>query len=577
YEFETEAALEGSALQFLLGAAGTTYIDNVRVQEDGMIVNGDFASGMTGYEVYVNDAAKVPNYIVDGLNENNAFSMDIADTGTEAWYIQLKQNNIKLEKDKWYKLAFDAKSTADREIMYALQRDGTNDDNWTPYSGEPKAALTKDYQNYATVFKMDYDTDPNTVLSISLGAVGGRQISEKHTVVIDNITLEETEPQEEPTPEPDTEMIQNGDFAAGEAHWESFVGEGGDAKISFADEKAVFQITNVGNEDWSVQLKHTELLTLEKGAVYQVKMKLKSTESRTVKYSFLNPAYKWYGGEDLALTANEVKEIAYELQVTEDTSSKITFSISMGKIADVETPASTIEIDDISVIKTSGGAETPENPDTPDEPVAVGTELIQNGDFTDGEANWTNAVTAPGEAEVSFADKKAVYRITNVGEEDWNVQLKQSGLKLEQGASYKFNMKIKSTASRTVKAALLDPENNYAYYGGVDLELNADRQRTISRIITVGEDKDTADTIDFVISMGKIADVETPVSTIEIADISMIKVESGTQPDEETEEPAPETPDKPENPDKPDEPENPDTPAAENLLQNSDFANGKEN
>ncbi len=579
YEFETEAALEGSTLQFLLGAAGTTYIDNVRIQEDGMIVNGDFASGMTGYEVYVNDAAKVPNYIVDGLNENNAFSMDIADTGAEAWYIQLKQNNIKLEKDKWYKLAFDAKSTTDREIMYALQRDGTNDDNWTPYSGEPKAALTKDYQNFATVFKMDYDTDPNTVLSISLGAVGGKRISEKHTVVIDNITLEETAPQEETPPEPDTEMIQNGDFAAGEEHWESFVGEGGEAEISFAEEKAVYQITKVGNEDWSVQLKHKELLTLEKEGVYQVKMKLKSTESRTVKYSFLDPSYKWYGGEDLALTANEVKEAMYELKVTEDTSSKITFSISMGKIAGEETPASTIEIDDISVIKLSGGTDTPVEPDTPDEPVAVGTELIKNGDFAEGETNWTNAVTAPGAAEASFADGKAVYQITNIGDADRNVQLKQSGLRLEQGASYKLNMKIKSTASRTVKVALLDPKNNYAYYGGMDLALNADRQKSISRIITVGEDKNTVDTIDFVISMGKMENLETPVSTIEIDDISIIKVESGTQPDEETEEPAPdepENPDNPDTPDNPDEPDNPDTPDAENLLQNNDFANGKE-
>ncbi|MEZ3475000.1 MAG: carbohydrate binding domain-containing protein [Lachnospiraceae bacterium] len=573
YEFETEAALEGSTLQFLLGAAGTTYIDNVRIQEDGMIVNGDFASGMTGYEVYVNDAAKVPNYIVDGLNENNAFSMDIADTGAEAWYIQLKQNNIKLEKDKWYKLAFDAKSTTDREIMYALQRDGTNDDNWTPYSGEPKAALTKDYQNFATVFKMDYDTDPNTVLSISLGAVGGKRISEKHTVVIDNITLEETAPQEEIPPEPDTEMIQNGDFAAGEEHWESFVGEGGEAEISFAEEKAVYQITKVGNEDWSVQLKHKELLTLEKEAVYQVKMKLKSTESRTVKYSFLDPSYKWYGGEDLALTANEVKEVMYELKVTEDTSSKITFSISMGNIAGEETPASTIEIDDISVIKLSGGTDTPEKPEEPDEPVAIGTELIKNGDFADGETNWIKAVTEPGVAEVSFAEHKAVYQITNVGTLDHNVQLKQSGLKLEQGANYKVNMKLKSTESRTVKVALLDPVNDYAYYGGMDIALNAGRQKSISRIITV--EKDTVDTIDFLISMGKIGNMETPVSTIEIDDISIIKVESGTQPDEETEEPAP---DRPENPD-PDEPENPDEPVAvgTELIKNGDFADGETN
>ena len=228
----------------------------------------------------------------------------------------------------------------------------------------------------------------------------------------------------------------------------------------------------------------------------------------------------------------------------------------MGKIEGVETPVSTIEIDDISIIKVESGTQPdeeteepapdrPENPDpdepeNPDEPVAVGTELIKNGDFADGETNWIKAVTAPGAAEVSFAEQKAVYQITSVGTLDHHVQLKQSGLKLEQGANYKVNMKLKSTESRTVKVALLDPVNNYAYYGGIDIALNADRQKTISRIITVGEDKDTADTIDFVISMGKIEGVETPVSTIEIDDISIIKVESGTQPDEETEEPVPE-------------------------------------
>ncbi len=369
YEFETAADLQGSEICFLLGTAGTTFIDNVRVQEDGLLVNGDFSSGLTGYEVYVNDAAKVPSYIVDELKEDKAFSIDIADTGNQAWYIQLKQNNIKLEKDKWYKLAFDAKSTTDRTIMYALQRDGTSDGNWTPYSGEPRAALTSQFQNFATVFKMDYDTDPSTILSISMGGVDGEQVAQKHTVVIDNITLEETEPQEEPLPEPNTNLIQNGDFAAGKEFWENTVGGEGAAEVSFEEGKAVYQISNVGTEDWHVQLKHTELLTLEKESRYQVTMKIKSTEARTVKYAFLDPSYNWYGGEDLILAANEVKEINYTLKVDKETNNKIMFVISMGNIEGIETPISTIEIDDISVIKLAGEGDIPEEPDPkPEEP-----------------------------------------------------------------------------------------------------------------------------------------------------------------------------------------------------------------
>lgn len=732
YEFTPAQDVKGSELQFLLGASGTTYIDNVCVREDILIVNGDFSSGMSGFEVYVSDDAKVPDYTVDSLsdgdNPNPAFSIDITDTADAGWKIQLKQNNIKLEKDKWYKFSFDAKSTLNRKIMYALQRDGSGDDNWDPYSGEQKVELTGEYQTFSHTFKMTKDTDPKTILSISMGAVDGR-ITTKHTIKIDNITLEETEAQEIPPVEDGTEMIQNGDFSEGDAHWENAVTAPGVAEVSFADGKAVYQITNVGTEDWHIQLKYAELLTLEKDAEYAVKLKIKSSAARTVKYAFLDPSYNWYGGEDLVLKADEPEEVDYTLKVTNDTSDKITFLISMGQIYDndtkkpIDTPTSIIEIDDISVKKISGGGEAPVTPfdggmikngdfaegdahweksiwgdgaaevtftdgkatykisnvgtedsqvqlkhkelltlekgaeyavklkikssaartvkyafltpapsydwyggedldltagelkevdytlkvndketsdqitfvismgkiegkETPistieiddisvkktgggsgddpsgDDPVVeIGTELIQNGNFEAGEENWTKAVTAPGEAEVSFADKKAVFNITNVGDEDRNVQLKQSGLTLEKGASYKVNLKIKSTEARTVKTALLDPEHGHKWYGGIDIALNANRQKSISRIVKV--DEDTVSTIDFVISMGKIEGKETPASTIEIDDISITKVESGAKADKETEEP---------DPTKPEEPDDPVVEIGTELIKNGDFA-----
>ena len=536
YEFETSSDLDGSELRFLLGSAGTAYIDNVTVREDSLIVNGDFSSGMLGYEVYVNDAAKVPNYIVDSLDEENAFAIDIADTGAEAWQIQLKQNDIRLEKDKWYKLAFDAKSTKDRTIMYALQRDGSKhkDDygkeDWTPYSGEPKAALTGEWQNFSKVFRMGEDTDPNTILSISLGAVGGTRITEKHTVVIDNITLEETDPVEEPPVEPGepdpNEMIVNGNFASGETHWVKEVGSL--AEANFTDGKAVFNISDVGSNDWDIKLRYEDLLKLEQGATYKVKMKIKSTAARTVKYSFMTSEYKWYGGEDLALAADELKEVSYDMTVGQDgdgndlgTSEDITFSISMGKIANEDTPASTIEIDDISVIKTSGGTTTPEpEPEEPDP-----NEMIVNGNFASGETHWVKEVGSL--AEANFTDGKAVFNISDVGSNDWDIKLRYEDLlKLEQGATYKVKMKIKSTAARTVKYSFMTSE--YKWYGGEDLALAADELKEVSYDMTVGQDGDgndlgTSEDITFSISMGKIANEDTPASTIEIDDISVIK------------------------------------------------------
>lgn len=194
YSIHTEEGLNGTELVFLLGNQGDTYIDNVRIQEDGLFVNGDFSNGFTGFEVFTDSSiASSVTYAVDGLNENNAAAFDIRDTGDADWKIQLKQNNINLENGKWYKITLDAKSSIDRMIMYALQRDGSSDNNWIPYSDTQFIDLTQEYQTFTRVFQMTEVTDPATILSISMGSVKGIQITEPHTVCIDNITLEEVE------------------------------------------------------------------------------------------------------------------------------------------------------------------------------------------------------------------------------------------------------------------------------------------------------------------------------------------------------------------------------------------------
>ncbi|MBQ8592254.1 MAG: carbohydrate binding domain-containing protein [Lachnospiraceae bacterium] len=192
YAFTPAADLNGSELAFLLGVSGEIYLDNVCVQEDALLINGDFSNGMTGYEVYAYNTSDV-SYVIDSLNEDNAFSMDIMKTGSLDWYIQLKQNGIKLEKGKTYTLTMDAKATIDRKIMYALQRDGSADDDWTAYSGSTLIDITQDYQTFSTTFTMEHDTDTATILSISMGAVDGAAISDKHSVIIDNITLTEVQ------------------------------------------------------------------------------------------------------------------------------------------------------------------------------------------------------------------------------------------------------------------------------------------------------------------------------------------------------------------------------------------------
>lgn len=182
------------ALSFIFEEPGIYYIDNVRIEEDRLIKNGSFNAGFSGYEPYVDSSISSDvSYVVDSLNEDNAADFTINNTGDAAWKIQLKQNNVPLEKGQWYRLSLHAKASIERKIMFALQRDGSADNDWTPYSGEKVVELKNDYENYELVFQMTGETDPKTILSISMGAVGGEQIGEKHCICIDNIQLEKIE------------------------------------------------------------------------------------------------------------------------------------------------------------------------------------------------------------------------------------------------------------------------------------------------------------------------------------------------------------------------------------------------
>lgn len=171
---------------------GVYLIDNVALTEDSLIRNGSFNAGFSGFEPYAYAPDNV-SWVVDSLSEDNAADFTIIDTGNQTWHIQLKQNGIHLEKGQRYRLSFDAKSSVDRKIMFAIQRDGSkHNDDWTPYSGEKIVALTDKYETFSLDFTMNHDTDDQSVFSLSMGAVDGKRISKQHRICIDNIILEKT-------------------------------------------------------------------------------------------------------------------------------------------------------------------------------------------------------------------------------------------------------------------------------------------------------------------------------------------------------------------------------------------------
>ena len=187
-ELPSDAQYVNHNISITLGMQKTTWIDNVSLVENALVKNGSFNDGTTGYTIYVDSSANA-SYVVDSLKDDNALAVTIKDTGDQDWKVQIKQENIKLEKGKTYKLKFKAKSSLNRKIRVVMQ--GQENRDWSVYSNDNIVDLTKDYQTFEDTFTMNKDTDTAAFFSACLGKIGDNQITTQHEVRIDDISLEE--------------------------------------------------------------------------------------------------------------------------------------------------------------------------------------------------------------------------------------------------------------------------------------------------------------------------------------------------------------------------------------------------
>lgn len=354
FSFQTAEKLTDKNISFDLGLGTTVYLDDVRIDEDSLIKNGSFNAGLSGFEVYCYTPSNV-TCVVDSLNEDNAADFTINDTGDQDWHIQLKQTGVRLEKDQWYRLSFKMKSSINRKVSYALQRDGSthkdanSNEDWTPYCQET-VDLTGDYKTITKEFQMKEDSDPETIFNIAMGAVGGQQIKEQHRICIDDIVLEKIEAPESKPEETGKNLLLNGDFSDGDTGWDIYaISSPAVATTKLTNGAITYQIVNPGEQDWNVQLKQSGF-TLEQGCRYRVTFHAISTKARTIKLALMSQSYNWYGGADIALEEGKEKEITCEFTM-EGTDDNVLMVVSMGKIEGQDTPASDVTLSNFSIVK----------------------------------------------------------------------------------------------------------------------------------------------------------------------------------------------------------------------------------
>lgn len=458
YSFKFTQDSDNKDISFDLGLGTTVWLDDVRIDEDTLIKNGSFNAGFSGYEVYCHEDAS-ETHVVDSQTEQNAADFTIKNTGDADWKIQLKQNNVKLENGKCYRLSMKMKSSLDRTVSYALQRNGavhkisSGGEDWTPYC-QKTVSLTNDYQIFSSTFKMTEETDDGTIFNI---AMGGDNITQQHRICIDDIVLEEIDESElEPEVRGDN-LLKNTTFSDNAQNWDinRWNGDGKEmATTETVNDGIVFHISDVGTADWNIQLKQGGI-NLEQGCDYSLAFKVTSTESRTIKVGFMDKnTENWYGGSDVSLEKNREKNVVCKFTMTKDTDAESLMLISIGKIEGEDTPVSDITLSDFYLEKLEASAITPK---------PLNENLFKNAELN-SDGVWETTIYGGAEGDSKIENGTAIFHLTKLGTDDWAPQFKQVDLQIEQGCTYRLSMNVNSTIARDIIFKVQQNGGSYTTY-----------------------------------------------------------------------------------------------------------------
>lgn len=239
-------------------------------------------------------------------------------------------------------------------------------------------------------------------------------------------------------------IISNADFSNGLTGWTPVLGGGAVATSEVSGGKITYNITNVGEEDWNVQLKQTGI-SLQAGKTYVASYDVKSSVARSIKSGIMSAAYDWYGGEDPSLPAGETKTISYEFEMSED-DTNATFYFSLGLVEG--STAGTIEISNICL------------KESPFDKIVQSVNDL--GMYVDSAASASKTV----EADV------LTLTVDNFGTADYHVQPKMDdAITLNEGYEYKVSFDITSSIDKSFKASI--SKADYSWYNGVVDNLSA--------------------------------------------------------------------------------------------------------
>lgn len=388
---------------------------------------------------------------VEALNGVNFAKAEIMSGGNAAHAVQLIQN-VTLGKGRWYKLTFDAKSNANRNMT--VKFGGGENRGWTTYSDSLEARLSNALQSYEMVFQMGAETDTLARLEFNLGL-------SVNPVWLGNVKVEETgapDPFHDDDPkEPlNGNHVYNGTFDIGRidrmTYWH-LATDGGSASASVdaAARELKVSIADGGADPGAVALTQSGMNLIE-GNDYKVTFKARAAAERTMKASVTKQDGTAYASAASIALTTEMKEHThlFTMEQPTDVNGQLVFLLG-GEQADVY-------VDDVKMIRLT-------NHNIGE--LALSDQFpVKNGDFSNGKTGWSEHVQGRydgwgSSAAFTAQDSELKMAIASEGNNPWDVMLMQTDFDLFKGNTYTVSLDVRASKNREMEIVI--DANNTRY------------------------------------------------------------------------------------------------------------------
>ncbi|OUS77940.1 glycoside hydrolase [Paenibacillus sp. MY03] len=387
--------------------------------------------------------------------------LDLTAGGNANYALQLIQY-LTLVKGKSYKLSFDAKASAARNM--SIKFGGDANSNWAIYSDNFDAGLTEVVKSYEYRFQMTGDTNTAARLEFNVGQnVADVWIGKVRVEEIDMVNT----PDDPKNPLDNGNHVYNGSFDLGTMdrmkYWHVYAGGTASAVLGVKpDERYLSASIEAGGASPSDIVLSQKGIELLQSDTYRLSLEGWADGARSIEVRLRGKDGAVFAGPFSVLLGTERATIAvaeFDMPAgVSDAEAELDIALG-GSSVDVY-------LDNVTLIRTSN-----RNVDF------AGVDLypVRNGDFHFGLSGWEPFVQG-GAATFESVGGEARINVTNVGSAGWNIMLNQSNLKLEGGLTYVLSFEASASIARDIEVSLENAGYVRRFFSGA-LALTGEKRR----------------------------------------------------------------------------------------------------